>query len=170
MTGQLAESTPDRRGNRHLSSWTAPIVMERIAQWAETHGQPPSAAQWNPARARIMADKATAKARTWLDGIAAFEEGDWPSQDTVERLFGSWNGGLEAAGYAKRPRGRTSTEFKARHSYGAHVDAMTDLRFGFAAVEKARTEAAVEQAVRDLASIALAWLEHIEAKRQERAA
>jgi uncharacterized protein YgfB (UPF0149 family) len=160
-------STPPR-GNRHSSTWTREIVMERIAQWAEEHGQPPTAAQWNPARARIMADKANAKARTWLDGIAAFEQGGWPSQDTVDRLFGGWSNAIEAAGFAKRPAGRTSIEFKRRHSYGAHVDAMTDLRFGFAAVERARTESAVEEAVRDLASIALAWLDHIEAKRQER--
>jgi len=164
-------STDPRRGNRHVASWTRENVAERIALWAEIHGKPPSAAQWNPARARTMSSAASEKARKWLDGITAFEEGDWPSQDTVERLFGSWNDGMVAAGFAPRPKGRTPRSFDEAQgrTYAAHVDAMQDLRQSFARVEHARSASALASSVREVAAVALAWLEHIERCSLERA-
>jgi hypothetical protein len=34
-----------------------------------------------------------------------------PSRKTVERVFGSWNAAMEAAGFTPRPRGRQPRSF-----------------------------------------------------------
>ncbi|MCW2924398.1 MAG: hypothetical protein JWM98_1802 [Thermoleophilia bacterium] len=149
-------------------AWTRGEVLERIREWTHQHGKPPAASQWNPARAQSFADAAMAKSRVWLEGIAAFKEGDYPGQDTVERLFGSWSAGLEAAGYASRPKGRTPRAVTASHVrqavYASPDAAVADFRFQVDCIADAASPAERRQAVQDMVGMALAWLEQLDAE------
>lgn len=86
---------PPRRARRQ--GWTADGVMDAVVRWTETYGRPPKAHEWNPtlARTRGLADAETVERR--------FRSGEWPSDQTARRLFGSWANAVEAAGY-DRPR------------------------------------------------------------------
>lgn len=66
-------------------------VLAAIQKWADEHGGiPPNAADWNVAQARALGH---------YDRVSEFEHGDWPATTEVRRLFGSWNAGIEAAGF-----------------------------------------------------------------------
>lgn len=39
---------------------------------------------------------------------------DHPCHQTVRRVFGTWNAGIRAAGFAPRPRGRQKTQWSRR--------------------------------------------------------
>lgn len=68
-----------RRGHARLR------VLEALRTWAAEHGQPPRAADWTS------------------DGRVP---GRWPAPSAVQRLFGSWNAALVAAGLPTRGQGR----------------------------------------------------------------
>lgn len=69
-------------------------MVEKIQAWAAIHGEPPRVGDWNPYLARKRDDEP--RAQRW-------EAGDWPWFSNVIYLFGSWNAGLCAAGFAPRP-------------------------------------------------------------------
>jgi hypothetical protein len=63
--------------------WTRERIAEAVRSWAETHdGEPPAAKDWTGSGP------------------------EWPSPPTVRRAYGSWRGGIEAAGIEPRRRGR----------------------------------------------------------------
>lgn len=62
--------------------WTPELIAEAIQRWDEQHGHPPSA-------------------RDWRDG----HNPGYPTLHTVQRLFGSWANGIEAAGFPRPARG-----------------------------------------------------------------
>jgi hypothetical protein len=76
--------------------WTPDLIMPAINAWAELHGTPPAASDWNPAMARRQgrADRAERHAA-----------GDWPFYSTVVRYIGSCAAAIEAAGWRSRPPG-----------------------------------------------------------------
>jgi uncharacterized protein (DUF433 family) len=85
--------------------WTPPLVVERIRAWVELYGNIPAATDWNPSMARLNGRPDIAD-RFYADGC-------WPHYSTVVARFGSWNAGIEAAGFTPRatghrdnPRGR----------------------------------------------------------------
>ena len=85
--------------------YTHDELIAAILRWADSHGgEPPCQADWNPAllraRARTMATKAVAHLRR----IAEYDAGDWPSEQTVRKYFGSWNAALATAGLHERLR------------------------------------------------------------------
>lgn len=161
---QASEAT-DRRGNRFTHSWSEAIVIAKIIEWNERFGNPPAQSEWNIARARKLLAETRKRSLRWVNVIAEYERGDWPSCDTVKRLFGSWNAAVTAAGFEGRPSGNTPSRFKIRHKYSAHLDALADIRYGVGEIERAAAASdvvATRQAIEDLASIALAWLEHFD--------
>lgn len=67
--------------------WTREVIVQRIRDWAELHGRPPSAKNWlhfppNGTRRR-----------------------EWPTVQSVQRAFGSWAAGIEAAGFTRPEAG-----------------------------------------------------------------
>lgn len=78
--------------------WDRDSVLDAIRRWADQHGQPPAAMDWNP---RL----AIANGR---DDIAARYEstGPWPTVWTVQTYHGSWNAAIRAAGFTPRGRGK----------------------------------------------------------------
>jgi hypothetical protein len=73
------------------SVWTRDIITDCIKDYADQYGHPPSAMDWNPAMARS----------NYRDDIAERFETDacWPYANCVQRLFGSWSAGIQAAGF-----------------------------------------------------------------------
>ena len=93
------ERTRQRRAEHARSlnkRWTPDLIVASIDAWAELHGAPPAASDWNPAMARRQGRP---------DRAERHAGGDWPFYSTVIRYFGSWSGAIEAAGWASRPRG-----------------------------------------------------------------
>lgn len=60
--------------------WPEPRILDALRAWNDAHGAPPSLREWRRA----------AKAH--------------PSAATVQRVFGSWNGAVAAAGLIPRPQ------------------------------------------------------------------
>lgn len=71
--------------------WTREAILAAIRQWAEQHGQPPAATDWNATLARYF--------------YRPERPAEYPSVDTVQREFGSWNAGIAAAGFDPTPVG-----------------------------------------------------------------
>jgi hypothetical protein len=65
---------PRRAGHRRQQEWTRPGVVRALRAFAFFRGRPPMRADWNRSMGR-----------------------DWPSIETVERLFGSLPDALESA-------------------------------------------------------------------------
>jgi hypothetical protein len=61
--------------------WTADLILYSIDLWARRYGRPPAANEWDRAGA------------------------DHPSRQTVQRVFGTWNAAIEAAGFRPRQPG-----------------------------------------------------------------
>jgi hypothetical protein len=72
-----------------LVVWSPEAVIAAIRDWADEHGGvPPTQICWN------VAHSAATEAQK-----REYATGRWPCHDTVRRTFGSWNGGLIAAGF-----------------------------------------------------------------------
>lgn len=92
--GREAAGLTFRRKN-HRGDWTRQQVIDAIVQWRFTHGRLPRREQWD------------------------VPPTGWPSAHNIERLFGSWSGGLLAAGY--RPTHARLSD----HSIRARMSAVT---------------------------------------------
>lgn len=71
--------------------WTPELVIDAIQEYARRYGRPPSATHFNPSQATKLGR---------LDLAERFhDDGCWPHAGTVQSMFGSWNAGIEAAGF-----------------------------------------------------------------------
>jgi Homing endonuclease associated repeat len=69
--------------------WTERRIREALWDWEAEHGRPPTHDEW------VAADPARRR----------------PTAETVKGVFGSWNAGLEAAGFeARGPADRPSRQ------------------------------------------------------------
>lgn len=78
--------------------WTRETCIAAIKWWADLYGEPPGALDWwspDPAQVRGNAVRAERYARLHA-------EGKIPHHHSVRRVFGSWNAGIEAAGFTPR--------------------------------------------------------------------
>lgn len=78
--------------------WTGDEILDRIVEWAEIYGAPPSLSDWNPQLAEHHG----------YHEIAAHWRAEapyWPRSDTVAWRFGRWNIAIEQAGYTPMQRG-----------------------------------------------------------------
>lgn len=79
--------------------WTSERIIERIRSWNDLYGEPPTAMQW------LMDAR----------GDGTYLSREWPCVQAVQREFGSWSNGLEAAGFARRSCSYERTpEWKAK--------------------------------------------------------
>lgn len=89
--------------------WPRELILARIREWADLHGEPPAMTDWNPTRARDgFHDEARAR---------RFEDagGHWPWFSIVVRRFGSWNAAIAAAGFTGRaPHGGAGNSCRRR--------------------------------------------------------
>jgi hypothetical protein len=72
-----------RRWQQENAKWTKKAIIEAIHRWTELYGKQPRASQWNSA----------------VGLNEHYRDGDWPAWNTVAAMFGSWNKGIEAAGF-----------------------------------------------------------------------
>lgn len=79
----------------HSREMTRQWVLDSMHEWAETFGAPPSSIDWNPALARNHTKGYCA----WKADRYEATGRPWPSPSTVIDHFGTWNAGLEAAGF-----------------------------------------------------------------------
>lgn len=82
--------------HREHGGWTKEELIGAIQEFASMFGVPPAATDWNPSAALAMGHH---------DRAERFYQHGWPSFATVQKHFGSWGEGLEAAGF-KSKRGR----------------------------------------------------------------
>jgi hypothetical protein len=78
--------------------------LAAIVEWTKQYGDPPTQADWDPARARRLEQR-------WR--IVRYCDGDWPSLNTVLYRFGSLGEAVRAAGLQPRragDHGRAATE------------------------------------------------------------
>lgn len=156
------------RGNRHVRAWNHDLIVDAIQRWATETGAPPASSDWNPARGRLMAQSALAKARAWHERIQRFEAGSYPSVNTVRQEFGSFSAALEAAGIASRPSGRTPrtltdkqvAALKRHDAPGTSAQLAASLRAVHGA-QQAKDTDALRSALFDLAAVAMAWCERL---------
>src|SRR5688500_1659628 len=82
----------ERAGGRGGARWTREKIIAKIGLWAETFGEPPCSADWNPSLARW-------RGQEWR--IERYQGGGWPSTNAVKRHFGgSFDAAVVAAGFA----------------------------------------------------------------------
>ncbi len=85
----------------HQAHWTPDVIVAAIRAWAKTHdGVPPAATNWNWIQALALGHPEKA------EEFHASPPGTWPSVDTVQRIFGSWNEAIAAAGFLPTSVGR----------------------------------------------------------------
>jgi transposase-like protein len=66
-------------------------LIDTIRAWADSHGGiPPAAWDWNASAADAVGEH---------DRARIAREGGWPTTGAVQGAFGSWNAGIEAAGF-----------------------------------------------------------------------
>jgi hypothetical protein len=92
--------------------WTRELLLSRIQEWAEIHGEPPAVGDWNPTQARTVYHD-EARAARWEQS-----EGHWPWFTLVVREFGTWNHGLEAAGFTSRQANGGAGNQRRNRKYG----------------------------------------------------
>jgi hypothetical protein len=135
----IAGAPPRARTGRQ-ATWTREEIIERIQRWSELFGEPPRAADWNPAAAR-WSDQ------TWR--VARYRAGDpetgaaWPSLNVAKRAFGgSLRAAVAAPGLEAAPPG---PKRRAR----------------LASARATRDPAAAAVALEAVAAAALAWKERL---------
>lgn len=97
--------------------WTPEAVVCAIQEWADIHGEPPAAPDWNPWSARHEIHD-EARAQRFEDDAC------WPHQTSVVRAWGTWNKAIAAAGFTPRtPNGGGDNALRRRpHSATRHRD------------------------------------------------
>jgi hypothetical protein len=73
-------------------------IVDSINEWADLFGVPPTAADWNLHMARNAGQE-------WKVARHESTGRPWPDVSTVQKLYGSWNAAIEAAGWEPRPPG-----------------------------------------------------------------
>jgi hypothetical protein len=84
--------------------WTRETILYALDLWARRHGRPPAAREWNRAGE------------------------DHPSRQTVQRVFGRWNGAIHAAGHSPRRQGevRERRRVSLRDSQGRFLSPQSE--------------------------------------------
>lgn len=88
--------------------WDEAAIVTKAQEWFEQFGQAPAAIDWAPSEMKL-------KGREHL--LERWTSGDWPSQATVKRYFGTWNDMLHRADLPVRAtnqggRGPRRTDFE----------------------------------------------------------
>jgi transposase len=76
----------------HVRALTRAWIIDSFREWHALFGAPPTATDWNPAKAR-------SRGRGDLAERYASTGRPWPGTSVVMNHFGSWNAGMLAAGF-----------------------------------------------------------------------
>lgn len=89
--------------------WTPELIIARIREWADLHGEAPAIPDWSPTHARVtLGDEA--RARRFEDA-----DGHWPWFTIVFNRFGTWNEAMCQAGFEPRsPHGGDGNQYRHR--------------------------------------------------------
>jgi len=79
------------------TTWTQERIIEKIQEWVDLYGETPTSYDWEPGKAKHAGSANAVAIRQ------RFEDGEWPHVVTVQRRFGSWNAGIERAGFDPLP-------------------------------------------------------------------
>jgi hypothetical protein len=151
-----------RRPSRVAARLSGPeAILAAMVEWTRRYGDVPTMADWDPGRARRLAQE-------WR--ITRYRQGDWPSARTVANHFGSFTNACTAAGLLPRDRGRhhvdrsaeqatnrlTIAQIGARSRRPGVKDFAGSLRT-LAAARQRRDPVWLHAALIDVAAAALAW-------------
>lgn len=75
--------------------WPREAIVAAIREWVARYGQTPAAYEWDPAIYK-------AKGGMNPEVRRRYRQHNWPATNTVINHFGSWNAGMEAAGFVPR--------------------------------------------------------------------
>src|SRR3954463_7237393 len=106
-------SSAKRAGEGRVTRWTRELIIEKIREGNDRHGEPPCSADWNPSLARWRAQEWRAE---------RYREGIWPSTNAAKRPFGgSFDAAVRAAGLEphrsgprRRPAGAARPDVEQR--------------------------------------------------------
>lgn len=101
-----AGSTPprfcQRCQGRGYAKWSPELLIQRIQEWAERYGRPPSVLDWSPSHCRLAPTLSRERAERY---IQRYTEGDWPEERVLAYYFGNHTAALKAAGFKPNPPG-----------------------------------------------------------------
>jgi hypothetical protein len=142
-------------------------ILQRIRQWYELYGEPPTMRDWDPYRARAAGEPWRAE---------RYYAGDWPSVKTVLNRFGRLSAAVAAAGVPVRRQGHrrpangvvlSDAELLRLRSHAVSIGALPAtgaLAVRVRAVSSAhfaQDTTALESALLDLVAAALAWAQRL---------
>lgn len=134
LNGTYAVVVPERidRGNMRGPAFEDDEILERIKLWAAIAGRPPSQIQWG-AKGKLekLIDKLRHRLQQHLDCLDLYQQGDFPTAQTLASRFGSMNAALVAAGFDARPVGKQpaeelDAEMAAARSNGRERESLDD--------------------------------------------
>ena len=117
VVGSRCQECARHRARRH--EWTRQEALEAIVRWSEVEGRAPTSSEWQ---------SGGRGSRRWSRQYPS-----WPTVREVQRLFGSWNQALRAAGFKPvQPIGVTKEDVTAalRDAYRELGDGLSYLRYG----------------------------------------
>jgi hypothetical protein len=166
-------------------AYTREECIDAARTWQQTTGAAPTKNQWNPARLRMDGRKLIQRARAHQASIQRYEAGGYPSEITIRKIFGSWNGFMEACGWEPRRTGRpvihavpepptTPTLEQVRRRVGLERRgrapafgraALASVVRGVIAAEQAGDDQALVGTLLEGAAQLLAWADHLAARK-----
>ena len=154
------------RGNRFRRTWTRTTVQRAICAWEQRFGRPPTEADWNPARTKLLVAGSAARVKHAEEVLAEYNTGKYPSSRTVQDLYGGkWAEGIKDAGFVPLPSGRPEgSKFSKYAKRCANVDEAA-LAATYEEVERALQEGSKQEqrvALMDLAAVAMSLVEELE--------
>lgn len=154
------------RGNRHKRTWTKALVQQAINRWEKKFGRPPTEADWNPARTKLLVAGSAARVAHAQAVLDEYATGKYPSSRTVQDFYdGRWADGIKDAGFVPLPSGKPEgSKFSKYAKRSENVDEAV-LAMTIEAVNDALehgTKSEQRQALFDLAAVAASLAEEID--------
>lgn len=108
VKGLYTVVVPERidRGHMRGPAYDQDEILERVKLWALIAGRPPSQVQWGAeGKLRKLIDGLRHRFQVHLDCLELYQQGDFPTAQTLANRFGSMNAALVAAGFDARSTG-----------------------------------------------------------------
>ncbi len=157
---------PEHTRKKPRPKWTDREIIAALQKWTALYGEPPATADWNPALARQKGEPA--RQARYLSGV-------WPGTATVVRHFGTWANALAQAGLVTQRSGprseftadpkklsrRNIARLRSVHNQDRRVGPVElgECVRAVVAAEKTGEPELLQDALLDLAAVAVAWAE-----------
>lgn len=152
-------------GNRHHRTWTKDLVRQAMEAWEIKFGRPPTEADWNPARTKLLVAGSMARVQRAKEVLDEFATGRYPSSRTVQDMYdGKWAEGVKDAGFVPLPSGRP--EGSSYSKYAKRKEGVDEAALALTyelALDALRQGSATEkrQSLLDLSAVAVSLAEEI---------